>query len=70
MVGGAPGRRILTVSPGTLTDQNADFYLVQEVDIDSTRSYHVDEREPLYAALSGKTACSARTTTHRISCTR
>ena len=36
----------------TLTDQNADFYLVQEVDIDSTRSYHVDEREPLYAALS------------------
>ena len=35
-----------------LTDQNADFYLVQEVDIDSTRSYHVDEREPLYAALS------------------
>ena len=36
----------------TLTDQNADFYLVQEVDIDSTRSYHVDEREPIYAALS------------------
>ena len=36
----------------TLTDQNAEFYLVQEVDIDSTRSYHVDEREPLYAALS------------------
>ena len=25
---------------------------MQEVDIDSTRSYHVDEREPLYAALS------------------
>ena len=25
----------------------ADFCLVQEVDIDSTRSYHVDEREPL-----------------------
>ena len=36
----------------TLTDQNSDFYLVQEVDIDSTRIYHVDEREPLYAALS------------------
>ena len=31
----------------------ADFCLVQEVDIDSTRSYHVDEREPLCAAREG-----------------
>ena len=30
-----------------------DFCLVQEVDIDSTRSYHVDEREPLCAARKG-----------------
>ena len=28
-----------------------DFCLLQEVDIDSTRSYHVDERLPLYQAL-------------------
>ena len=26
-----------------LAQQNADFYLIQEVDRDSTRSYHVDE---------------------------
>lgn len=36
-----------------LRQQQADFYLVQEVDIDATRSYHVDERETLYQALSG-----------------
>ena len=30
-----------------LKDEGADLYLVQEVDIDSTRSYHVDEREYL-----------------------
>lgn len=34
-----------------MSRQLADFYLVQEVDIDSTRSYHVDEREVLYRAL-------------------
>lgn len=37
-----------------LQGQAADFYLVQEVDIGSTRSCHVDEREPLYTALSGR----------------
>ncbi len=36
-----------------LAQQNADFYLLQEVDIDSTRSYHVDERQPIYQALPG-----------------
>lgn len=36
-----------------MSRQLADFYLVQEVDIDSTRSYHVDEREELYRALPG-----------------
>ena len=34
-----------------LAQRQADLCLVQEVDIDSTRSYHVDERQPLYQAL-------------------
>ncbi len=37
-----------------LARRQADFYLLQEVDIDSTRSYHVDERQPIYQALTGK----------------
>ena len=41
---------------GFLNRQQADFFFVQEVDIDSTRSYHVDEREPLYAALFDKSS--------------
>ena len=36
-----------------LARQEADFYLLQEVDIDSTRSYHVDERQPICQALTG-----------------
>ncbi len=36
-----------------LSSENADLYLVQEVDIDSTRSYYVDEREYLTSALPG-----------------
>ena len=36
-----------------LAQRQADLYLVQEVDIDSTRSYHVDERQPIYQALPG-----------------
>ncbi|MBR0508091.1 MAG: endonuclease/exonuclease/phosphatase family protein [Clostridia bacterium] len=36
-----------------LADQKADLYLVQEVDIGSTRSYHFDEREYLIPALNG-----------------
>ena len=36
-----------------LDQQQTDFYLLQEVDIDSTRSYHVDERQPIYQALPG-----------------
>ncbi len=36
-----------------LARQKANFYLLQEVDIDSTRSYHVDERQPIYQALPG-----------------
>lgn len=34
-----------------LSAQNADFLLVQEIDIDSTRSYHVNEYESLQESL-------------------
>ena len=36
-----------------LKQQNADLYLVQEVDIDATRSYHFDERPYLTGTLTG-----------------
>ena len=36
-----------------LRSENADFYLVQEVDIDSTRSYHRDERASIVSEFSG-----------------
>ncbi|MBQ1821466.1 MAG: endonuclease/exonuclease/phosphatase family protein [Clostridia bacterium] len=36
-----------------LSEQKADLYLVQEVDIDATRSYHFDERPYLTDALTG-----------------
>ena len=32
-----------------LKSYNSDFYLIQEVDFDSTRTYHVDQREMIYA---------------------
>ena len=35
-----------------LKEQDADFTIVQEVDIDATRSYHFDEREYLIPALA------------------
>ncbi len=35
--------------------EDAEFFLIQEVDFDSTRTYHVDERPGLAAALSGMT---------------
>lgn len=34
-----------------LTEQGADFYLLQEVDFDSTRTYHLDERALITDAL-------------------
>lgn len=37
-----------------LKAQNADLYLLQEIDYDSTRTYHVDEREILIGALENK----------------
>ena len=38
---------------GRLAEQKADIYLIQEVDYNSTRSYHVDEREYVKSALPG-----------------
>lgn len=36
-----------------LKEQNADFYFVEEVDIDATRSYHRNEADLLRGALTG-----------------
>ena len=43
-----------------LKERQADFYLLQEVDIGSTRTYQMDEREPLYAALFDKCSVFAQ----------
>lgn len=43
-----------------LTEQGADFYLVQEVDFDSTRSYHLDETAMLVDAMSGYSSVFAQ----------
>ena len=43
-----------------LKERQADFYLLQEVDIGSTRTYQLDEREPLYAALFDKCSVFAQ----------
>lgn len=43
-----------------LHDLNSDFYYVQEVDFDSTRAYHVDERELVKKALEGKSCVFAQ----------
>ena len=45
---------------GYLKQQNADFCLLQEVDIGSTRTYQLDEREALYAALFDKCSVFAQ----------
>ena len=36
---------------GHIRDEGADFYLIQEVDTNATRSYHRDERVPIVSAL-------------------
>ena len=36
-----------------LAEQDADFCLIQEVDFDATRTYHIDERPYIQAALTG-----------------
>ena len=38
---------------GFLKEQDADFYFLQEVDENATRTYHVNEREIMENALSG-----------------
>ena len=38
---------------GLLKEQQADFYFVQEVDTDATRSYHRNEADVLRASLTG-----------------
>ncbi|MBP5155832.1 MAG: endonuclease/exonuclease/phosphatase family protein [Clostridia bacterium] len=43
-----------------LAGRKADLYIVQEVDIDSTRSYHIDERKYLTDALPGMTSTFAQ----------
>ena len=43
-----------------LKERQADFYLLQEVDIGSTRTYQLDEREALYAALFDKCSVFAQ----------
>lgn len=42
-----------------LADLNSDFRLIQEVDIDSTRSYHIDQKEILTDALEGRSSTFA-----------
>ncbi len=44
---------------GELDKYSSDFYLIQEVDIDSTRTYHVDERVPIYDMLTEDRFASA-----------
>lgn len=36
----------------TIQEQNADFLLLQEIDVDATRSHHINERELLESAFS------------------
>lgn len=43
----------LTMIASRLQKQNADLYILQEVDTDSTRTYHLDERQMLQEAMSG-----------------
>lgn len=47
--------RNLKLIGSDLKDENADLYLVQEVDIGSTRSWQVDERDYIIRALKGYT---------------
>lgn len=44
---------------GIIKEHNADFALIQEVDFDSTRSYHVDERAQLTAQFPDHSSASA-----------
>lgn len=43
-----------------IVSSQADLYIMQEVDIDSTRSYHKDERDYLYDVLPGMASVFAQ----------
>ena len=43
--------RVMAEIGGFLQEQNADFLMVEEVDLDSTRSYHIDQFSRLIWAL-------------------
>ena len=47
-------RENVTAIAGKLAEMKSDFYLLQEVDIDATRSYHIDQKEILISALTGR----------------
>ena len=49
----------LSAAASFLGKQNAEIELIQEVDFDSTRSYHLDEREYFISVLSpnGEESC-------------
>ena len=42
-----------------MAEMKSDFYLIQEVDIDSTRSYHIDQKQILTYALPGRSSTFA-----------
>ncbi len=44
---------------GKLAEFKSNFYLIQEVDIDSTRSYHIDQKQILSGALPGRSSTFA-----------
>ena len=50
----------LTAISTFLQEQDADFYLLQEVDTGATRTYQVDERAYFTEALSGMSCSSQR----------
>lgn len=52
-------RENITAIGQQLSAADDDFYLIQEVDLDATRSYHLDQREMLAAALPGRASTFA-----------
>ena len=54
MVEGTAGQNLRNIAD-FLKNQDADLLLIQEIDIDSTRSYHVDERPYLTEAIGWMT---------------
>ncbi len=46
-------RELVSGAVAAVKAEKPDFVLFQEVDYDSTRSYHIDQREMIYSALPG-----------------